>query len=293
MTDAAPARDWRADLDLPRPRSIIELIRAGTLDAELAATLWILIEGRVPVIVAATERGAGTSTLLAALLDFLPPNMRVLPIDRAGSAFDQLPQASELGWRSEGPTVSRPTGPPIRSVDTVLHIPELSDREPDGVWGDSARIAVRAASVGYGIAATTRADALDELFTRFSRPPVALSDDELSRLGIVLVLRRFDDDRRRVTAAHYLRPTARDEHGHVQRLGPAVLAIWDPASDRFEGFGWGITPELALRVGRRAGDFELEVDRRRAFLAGLVEAGTIDTADVRSAIDGFQITVPT
>ena len=65
-------------------------------------------------------------------------------------------------------------------------------------------------------------------------------------------------------AAHYVRPTARDEHGHTQRLGPAVLATWDAATDRFEHFGWGITPELARRVDRKAGDFELEVDRRRA-----------------------------
>ncbi len=42
-----------------------------------------------------------------------------------------------------------------------------------------------------------------------------------------------------------------------------MLATWDPAADRFEHFGWGVTPELALRVGRKAGDFELEVDRRR------------------------------
>jgi Flp pilus assembly CpaF family ATPase len=42
----------------PTPRSIVELLRAGTLDAELAATLWVLIEGRVPIIVAADGRGA-------------------------------------------------------------------------------------------------------------------------------------------------------------------------------------------------------------------------------------------
>jgi hypothetical protein len=43
-----------------------------------------------------------------------------------------------------------------------------------------------------------------------------------------------------------------------------VLATWDAATDRFEHFGWGVTPELALRTGRRAGDFELEQERRRA-----------------------------
>ncbi|HXS71687.1 MAG TPA: hypothetical protein VN839_08910, partial [Patescibacteria group bacterium] len=153
-----------------------------------------------------------------------------------------------------------------------------------------ARIAVRAASIGYGLAATIYADSLDDVFDQLRRPPILLGDDELSRLGVVLILRPVGDGLRRVVAAHYVRPTARDEHGHVQRLGPAVLATWDPDVDSFEHFGWGITPELALRVGRRPGDFEQEVDRRRDYLAGLAEAGMTDIDAVRAAIDGYRAT---
>ena len=50
----------------------MELIRIGTLDAELAATLWLLLEARVPIIVAGATPGAGKSTLLRASLAFLP-----------------------------------------------------------------------------------------------------------------------------------------------------------------------------------------------------------------------------
>ena len=126
--------------------------------------------------------------------------------------------------------------------------------------------------------------------TQLRRPPIRLGDDELSRLGVVLILRPVGDGLRRVVAAHYVRPTARDEHGHVQRLGPAVLATWDADRDHFEHFAWGITPELALRVDRRPGDFELEVDRRRDYLAGLAEAGITDVDAVRAAIDGYRAT---
>ena len=53
MADASPSPGRWAFRPLPpEPRSVVELIRAGTLDAELAATLWVLIEGRVPVVVA-------------------------------------------------------------------------------------------------------------------------------------------------------------------------------------------------------------------------------------------------
>ncbi len=303
MADTSPARGrWAVRHVPPTPRSIVELIRAGTLDAELAATLWVLLEGRVPIIVAAAEGGTGKTTLLTALLDFLPPSARTVELDGAMETFDWLPQAPELGWRRHralgGPdrALEEPAGhrhrddPPIRPDDTVLLIPELSDHLPSYTWGAEARIAIRAASIGYGLAATIHADALDEVFDALSRPPVELGDDELSRLGTVLILRRVGDGLRRVVAAHYVRPTVRDEHGHVQRLGPAVLSTWDPDHDRFEHFGWGITPELARRVGRRAGDFELEVDRRRDYLGGLAQAGIVDVGAVRAAIDGYRTT---
>ena len=300
MADTSPARGrWAVRHVPPTPRSIVELLRAGTLDADLAATLWILIEGRVPLVVAAEARGIGKSTLLGALLDFLPPGIRTVELQGAMETFDWLPQATELGWqRPRGGTAPGPDRdgdqpaqpPPIRPDDTVLLVPELSDHLPSYTWGEEARIAIRAAAIGYGLAATIHADSLDEVFESLRRPPVELSDDELSRLGIVVILRSVGDGVRRVIAAHYVRPTSRDEHGHVQRLGPAVLATWEPDRDRFEHFGWGVTPELAIRVGWKAGDFELEVDRRRDYLAGLAEAGIVDVDAVRAAIDGYRST---
>lgn len=290
MADTSSARGrWAVRHVPPTPRSIAELIRAGTLDAELAATLWLLIEGRVPLVVAAQAGGAGKSTLLTALLDFLPPGQRVVELAGASETFDWLPQAAELGWHRTG-KVPRPDGgpPPIRPDHTVLLVPELSDHLPSYTWGAEARLAIRAASIGYDLAATIHADELEEVFDSLRRSPVGADDDELSRLGVVLILRRVGDGLRRVVAAHYIRPTARDEHGHVQRLGPAVLATWDPNLDRFEHFSWGVTPELAMRVGRKPGDFELEVDRRRAYLAGLAEAGIVDVDAVRAAIDGYR-----
>jgi archaeal flagellar protein FlaI len=290
VADLSPARGrWAFRPIPPEPRSIVELIRAGTLDTELAAQLWLLIEARVPLVVAAEAQGAGKSTLLGALLDFLPPSVRIVELAGESETFAWLPQASDLGW----PGVARPapSGEPIRPQTTVILAQELSNHLPAYTWGEAARVAVRAASIGYGLAATIHADSLDDVFDDLGRPPVKLADDELSHLGVVLVLRRVEGGRRRLVAAHYVRPVARDLHGHLQRLGPAVLATWDPATDTFEHFGWGIMPELALRVGRRPGDFEIEQDRRRDLLDALVEAGTTATDDVRRALAAYQLAI--
>jgi hypothetical protein len=287
MADHSPAPDRSAFSTAPRePRSIVELIVAGTLDAQLAAQLWLLVEARVPIVVAAGVQGTGKSTLLDALLDFLSPGIRLVELAGEAETFAWLPQASELGW----PGVARPApgGDPLRAETTVLFAPELSDHLPSYTWGEAARVAVRAASIGYGLAATVHADSLDEVLEVLRRPPVRLLDDELSHLGVVLVLRRVEGGRRRVVAAHYVRPVARDLHGHLQRLGPAVLATWDPAEDVFEHFGWGVTPELATRIGRHAGDFEIEVDRRRELLEGLVASRVTEPRRVRDAIRAYR-----
>jgi hypothetical protein len=312
VADTPSARGrWALRHVPPTPRSIVELIRSGTLDAELAAVLWLLVEARVPIIVAGPEAGSGRSTLLDALLVFLPPTVRVIELAGAEERFEWLPQAGELGWTRPRPdgSVDSPGGPvpnpadeasvprrgavgpeadPVRPDTTVLFAAELSDGLPSYTWGAEARLAIRAVSVGYGLAATIAADRLEDVFTSLRRPPVGADEDELSRLGVAVIVRRLADGRRRVTAAHYIRPTARDEHGHVQRLGPAVLSTWDADHVRFEHFGWGVTPELALRVGRKAGDFELEVDRRRDLLAGLAAAGIVDGEAVRAAIAGHR-----
>ena len=153
-------------------------------------------------------RLAGKTTLLDALLVFLAPGTRTVELEGAMETFDWLPQAPELGWRSPNTAAAiaaRVTGrqpQPVRPDDTILLIPELSDHLPSYTWGAEARIAIRAATIGYGLAATIHADSLDDVFDQLRRPPISLGDDELSRLGIVLILRPVGDGLRRVVAAH-------------------------------------------------------------------------------------------
>ena len=318
-----------------RPRSIVELIRAGTLDAELAALVWVMIEARVPVIVAAGPQSAGKTTILAALLDFLPSGIRRIPLHGWVEDFAWLPEAARLGWRepASGPRECGRTAPdvsagpapdvsalgrlaagrdvpgevgespgesPVSPASAYLLATELSPHLPVYTWGEQARIAVRATSLGYGLGATIHADSLEEVFAALSSRGVGLTEDEQSHLGIVLILRvlppapgaRAGGDRElrgRIVAAHYVRPLARDMHGHVQRPGPAVLATWDERRDAFEHFAWGVIPELAERAGVRTGDFEVEQGRRATYLRGLLEAGVVSVDDARSAIDGYRV----
>jgi energy-coupling factor transporter ATP-binding protein EcfA2 len=267
------------------------------LDAELAGLLWLLLEARLPVLVAGAP-GSGRTTLLTALLDLLSPDARTVPLDGAVEDFAWLPEAPELGWRPERHDHGRPDAAatvavPATPSTTVLLAAELGDLPPSGTWGQRARIAIRALALGYGMAATMAAERLETVLDRLREPPVSASDDELARLGLVLILGAPVDAgdgtlRPRLAVAHYVRPVVRDGHGHVQRLPPAVIAARDARNDSLEHFAWGIVTELAARAGRRPLDFEREHASRAQYLGGLAAAGLVEPDAVRVAIAGYR-----
>jgi hypothetical protein len=253
-------------VSLTVPLSLESLVRESAIDAELGALASLLVEARVPIIVAGDADVATRDRVLGAFLAALPGESRHIELSGPTEDFAWLPDAESLGWRSDGPTPGRAPIEQATPEGTVILAGDLAPDELTTTWAGVVRIAVRAVSVGYGLAATIRASSLEDVLGRLRAAPLRLTEDELSRLGLVIVLGDRSDAAGalpRVVAAHYLRPVARDMHGHVQKLGPAVLATWDARADRFEHFGWGVTPELAIRTGRHAGDFEIELDRRR------------------------------
>ncbi|HEY2888325.1 MAG TPA: hypothetical protein VGJ17_06895 [Candidatus Limnocylindrales bacterium] len=220
--------------------SIVGLIAGATLDADLAALLWVLVEGDVPLVVAT------------------PPGREAAGVELARAV--------------------------LRSV--------RADATAAGLDGPLDRQAAWDAVHGHRPALVIAAGSLEDVRTQLTARPGLLSEQELSFLGCVLVLQAPDGrsgGRLRVTAAHYVRPLARDAHGHAQLLPPAVISTWDPRLGRYEHFEWGVLPEIAARLGRRTGDLEADLHHRRDDLAGLVTAKLTSLDEVRRLIAGYRM----
>ncbi|MGH2466209.1 MAG: hypothetical protein ACRDGL_00520 [Candidatus Limnocylindrales bacterium] len=260
MAELRTDPDWWAGAPPAQAPTLDELIAAGTLDAELAALILWLLEAEVPIVVSGPT-GAGATTVLSAILDRLPPEARTRRAGGPDEDFAWLPQASELGWPGRGGPLP-PAGREAAWPGARLLLAELSERPGIGTWGLAARVTVRALQLGYSLATTAAAASLHDLLAQLQAPPVALTEDELRRLGLVLMVREVGPGRHRIVAAHYLRPLERYGQGHLQRQPPAVLATWDPATDRFEHFAWGVLPELGARFGRQSGAVERELADR-------------------------------
>ena len=220
------------------------------MDAELAALVWVLVGARVPLVVAS-------------------------PVGRSAAA-----------------------GQLLAGVLTSIHAGEKVEMLAAPLTAAGASSLVRGRRAGGVLEAGSLEDVRDHL----RNGPLPLSDDQLTFLGCVLILgeggagstsdARASGARRgrlRVTAAHYVRPLARDAHGHSQRLDPAVLAAWDGRLERYEHFAWGVLPEIAARLGRRSGDLEADLHHRRDDLAGLAKAGVTNLDEVQRLVAGYQV----
>ena len=252
---------------------IATLVGRGTLDAELAALVWLLVEARVPVVVASPADGV-RDALLDALEELLPRDAHVIGLAAAAEDFEWMPEATELGWRREHnvvPAAGRDATRRASSSTAVMVARDLAGTGPDATAGPRARLVVRALSLGYGLIAGIDAADLEGVFDRLAATPVGTDEDERSRLGIVLAAADVGVGPR-ILAAHWVRPVSRDTHGHVQRLPPAVLATWNMAEDAFDHFAWGVLPELAIRVGMRPIELESEQARRATTLRGAATA---------------------
>ena len=64
-----------------RTLSIVDLIQAGTLNVEMAAYAMRARHEGASLLTAARPGGAGKTTLMAALLSFLPPGVPIVTVD--------------------------------------------------------------------------------------------------------------------------------------------------------------------------------------------------------------------
>jgi hypothetical protein len=120
------------------PLSVIDLIENGTLTINQAAWLiWMTSRGS-SWLVGAGPGNAGKTTLMAALLVFLPPG------EKARLAY---PGAR---WKSFGP-------------NTCIVAEEISDHNPDCyLWGEDVRRLTLVPAQGGRIASTIHAETLEE-----------------------------------------------------------------------------------------------------------------------------------
>jgi hypothetical protein len=244
--------------------SILDVVKSGTIDFKLAGLLWLLMEHRASVLVAAGPIFAGKSTLLHALLDFLPP---------------EIEQVTLRGYEEDFKLIGN--GKPDK---TYLITEEISNHSYEYLWGYQVVKAFELIPQGYALGGTIHARNIREVAYVLNalRVPLPL----IARLGVVVTLqvtygRYYDDEPvRRVDTVSTVSLTKEGLIAHLlasrQSLDDRFIYPQEPALHSIVFNKFGIKDD---------GVFS-EIELRGHFLSQLRDKG-YSREDVRKAISEF------
>jgi energy-coupling factor transporter ATP-binding protein EcfA2 len=163
---------WGPAWQVPEPRDIAGLLRDETIDSWTAANLWAALTRRRSLVVVAGESKVGKTTLLSALLDFLPPNTRrVYP----RGCFESFAFLSD---------------PKIDPSQTALLINEISPHLPVYLWGPAVGRILEAAQRGFTLLATAHADSVHEFVGGLTGSPLRIPLAQVAAFEFIVVMKR-------------------------------------------------------------------------------------------------------
>jgi hypothetical protein len=244
-----------------RPLSIVELIHHGTLDEQVAAFLWIAMEHRASLIVAATPHEAGKTTLLTALLDFLPQETELIYLRGWYERFEFLDDGRD-------------------PESAYLLSNEISSHLPIYMWGRGVRRMFEAAGFGYGFGATVHAESAEKVLSMLEHYPLEVPAPLLSEIDLVVTLSYrpgVKNAQRRVMSVEMIEDNA-------GRPAPRTLALRDVIGTELQSSPGMLINALVRNFGLERETATNELARRVSALKRLLRSQTFAPDGVRQAI---------
>ena len=270
------------------PYTIIDLIKFGTVSAEIAAYLWILVEhGRSVMICGATA--SGKTTLLNSLSMFIKPEMKVVTIE----------EVRELRLHENWiPMIPRPSYQPGVTEITLFDLLKSSLRQrPDyiivgEVRGEEAYTLFQAIATGHGGLCTIHSDSVEYAIKRLLSRPMDIPAMMVPLMNVLLQIRRVKINdrvvRRADTVTEIIGLSATDQVQFEHRFR------WDSIDDNYrflESAGRGEPVFKQIANLRHVPEWELEdeMKRRTRILEWMVEDNLNTYDEVSKVVHTYYI----
>jgi hypothetical protein len=188
-----------------RMLSLTDLLDAGTVALEMAAEMACVAARGGSFLTAAGPGGVGKTTLMGALLAFLPPGTRILPVDsertllRLADREPEEPECLVVHEIGAGPYYAYLWGPAVAQYFEVATGPDRT------------------------LASNLHAETYEEAVTQLTGSPLGVSHEALGRIDLLAFMARHRGQRR-VTEVRRA----------VSAGGHECTWRWLPADDGFE-----------------------------------------------------------
>jgi type IV secretory pathway ATPase VirB11/archaellum biosynthesis ATPase len=233
--------------------TLLDLVANGTLDAEIAATLWSIADERRSFMTVAVPRFAGKSTVSTGILQFASPDTPVHLLSGEKAQMDELARRPDGGYLVVGEFSRAP-------VDTYI-------------WGARVRKVFETVAAGFSLVTALHAPTVEEAYDKICSGN-GVSDVRASIIQYMVYIERHGksegDFWRRISAVWEVENVV--DGVPVSRL----LHRWNEKTDTFEA----VNPAQLLDA-----DAELTQDRASR-IRSLVETGQTSAADIKALIAG-------
>jgi len=168
------------------PISVAHLIRWGTMSAELAAYLWMLIDVGISGLICG-ETASGKTTTLNALTAFIRHDAKVVSIEETPEV-----RLFHRNWVREVTRLH--TGSPVTMFDLLK---AALRQRPDyiivgEVRGEEARIMFQAIETGHPVLSTMHAGNMRQMIQRLTSDPINVPKTHINSLNIALFQARIE-----------------------------------------------------------------------------------------------------
>jgi len=220
-----------------RMLSLVDLVKAGTISLELASEMVLIVSRGGSFLTAAGPGGVGKTTLMGALLAFLPPDMEIVTVE-GPATLKGLARSSAKRAAYRRPGSRR-----------CLLVHEIGSGSYFGyLWGPAVADYFSFHEEGFTLASNLHATSYEQIRERLTGPTLGVADKHFGGVDIIACMAR-DSGKRRVTSVW----RADGKHGH------AMSWKWHSGRDEFDKRG--IPDE----------ETEPELPLIRQFLSGALE----------------------
>ncbi|MEK6970157.1 MAG: type II/IV secretion system ATPase subunit [archaeon] len=255
------------------PWTIIDFIGVGhTMNAEMAAWLWVAMQYEMSIIVAGST-ASGKTSALNALAAFIPSHQRIITIEDVREL--NLPEFMKWNWV---PLTTRNPNPEGMGEVSMLDLLLSSLRmRPDRlIMGEmrsraEAETLFEAVHTGHSVYATLHADSARQVLRRLTEPPISIPSLEVESIDLVIV--QYRDRKTNVRRTYEMAEIEGASTG--EQMGLNTIYHWNARDDSFQRLNspTRLIQKLNLHTGMSEREIQDEIVDRITILEWMLRRG--------------------
>ncbi|MBS3054967.1 MAG: type II/IV secretion system ATPase subunit [Candidatus Aenigmarchaeota archaeon] len=270
------------------PFSPAEQIELGTVNPELLAYFWYLVENGISMLIVGGV-ATGKTSLLNTMTMFIPPEDKIVSIEDTRELRipneHWVPTLARVGFG-----IPMPSGEKYGAVSLFDLLKESFRQNPDyvivgEVRGKEAYVMFQGMSSGHPSISTFHAGAVDQVIKRLTTPPIELSPTLMESLDLIVLMIHAKEKGK---SARRVKQVVEIESvdPKTNEIKMRTVFRWNPEKDTYEKVEDSIKiPKIVAAKGGVMEDATREIEARKKILEWFTQRQIKDYKEVTKLIN--------